>query len=118
VLVFRDVDFFDDAGDVGRDADLVELDIGVVRGHHLAARDVPIVPAISASGRTPNGAGRSQRRGAGFAWSGVSGPVTGSSRSSCRALVLVVGAKAVSELKTLSMPDTQARLAPNAAEGY
>ena len=42
VLVVGDVDLLDDAGDVGRDADLVGFDIGVVGRHHLAAGDVPV----------------------------------------------------------------------------
>src|SRR4029077_12642547 len=42
MLVISDVDLFDDASDVGRDADLVGLDIRVVRRHHLAAGDVPV----------------------------------------------------------------------------
>ena len=42
VLVLRDVDLLDDAGDVGRDADLVGFDIRIVRRHHLAAGDVPV----------------------------------------------------------------------------
>ena len=42
MLVLGDVDLLDDAGDIGRDADLVGFDIGVVRRHHLAAGHVPI----------------------------------------------------------------------------
>ena len=40
VVVYRDV--LDDAGDVGRNGDLLGVDIGVVGRHHLAAGDVPI----------------------------------------------------------------------------
>ena len=42
MLVLRDIDFLDDAGDIGRDADLVGFDIGVVHRHHLAAGDIPV----------------------------------------------------------------------------
>ena len=42
MLILRDIDVLDDAGDVGRDADLVGFDIGVVHRHHLAAGDIPI----------------------------------------------------------------------------
>ena len=42
VLVLGDVDLLDDAGDVGRDADRLGVDIGIVRRHHLAASDVPV----------------------------------------------------------------------------
>jgi hypothetical protein len=42
VLVVADVDLLDDAGDVGRDADLVGFDISVVGRHHTAAGNVPI----------------------------------------------------------------------------
>ena len=36
------LDPLDDAGNVGRDANRLGLDIGVVRRHHLAADDVPV----------------------------------------------------------------------------
>ena len=42
LLVVLHVDVLDDARDVGRDADLVGFDIGVVGRHHLAAGDVPV----------------------------------------------------------------------------
>ena len=42
LLVLRDIDFPDDAGDIGRDADLVGLDESVVHRHHLPAGDIPI----------------------------------------------------------------------------
>ena len=42
LLIVPDVDFLDDAGDVGRDTDFVSFDIRVVRRHHSAAGDIPV----------------------------------------------------------------------------
>ncbi len=42
VLILRDIHIFDDAGDVGRDANLLGFDIGVISGHDLAAAEVPV----------------------------------------------------------------------------
>ena len=42
MLVLGYVDLFHDSRDVGRDADLVGFDIGVVGRHHLTAGDVPV----------------------------------------------------------------------------
>ena len=39
---WRDIDVLHGPGDVGRDADLVGLDIGIVGRHDLAAADVPV----------------------------------------------------------------------------
>ena len=41
-LVIRDFHALDDAGNIGRDWDFFGIDIGVIRRHDLAARDVPI----------------------------------------------------------------------------
>ena len=42
MLVLGDVDLLDDPGNIGRNADLVGFDVGVIRRHDLAAGDVPI----------------------------------------------------------------------------
>ena len=62
VLVVGDIDLLDDAGDVGRDADGVGFDIGVVRPHHLAAGDIPVGAADQGERQQGKQAQRSQRR--------------------------------------------------------
>src|ERR1700733_12087084 len=44
MLVVPDIDILDDAGNVGRNTDLVSLDIGIVGRHHPAAGAVPVSP--------------------------------------------------------------------------
>lgn len=42
ILIVGDLDVLHDAGDVGRDSDLLGVDIGIVGRHHLTAGDVPV----------------------------------------------------------------------------